>query len=113
MPNPLDHLFLWVGQPANEPEHLVMMLTSHKPEEGGDGSEVYRPLMAVSREHADQLADLAQQAADGMGVPVALREYHSTDATFGAPVLVVLEPRTCTCDDPAGHLEPCSMHGQP
>lgn len=87
---PLDTLFLWIGQPADEPEHLVMMLTDGAE---GDDSTVYRPLMGVTREHADQLAELAQQAADSMGVPVVLREYAATDTHVGQQPLVTLEPR--------------------
>ncbi len=88
---PLETLFLWVGQPADEPEHLLMMLTDDPDE---PGSVVYRPLMAVSREHADQLADYAQQAADGLQVPAVLREYVGVGAALGTMPLRTLEPRT-------------------
>lgn len=89
MTTPLDELFLWLGQPADGPEHLVMTLTN-----GTDGVPVHRPIMALSREHAEELRPLAQQAADGMGVTVVLREYVSPGAALGLPPLDTLEPRT-------------------
>jgi hypothetical protein len=89
-PAPLETVFLWLGQPDDEPEHLLMILVDGEDE----AVPVYRPLLAVSRDHADQLADLAQQAADGLNVPVVLREYLSTDSIAGrVEPLVRLEPR--------------------
>lgn len=92
-PAALERVFLWLGQPADEPEHLLMMLVDGGEE---DGSQVYRPLLAVSVDHAHQLTELAQQASDGLGVPVVLREYVATDggtANVDA-VLSRLEPRS-------------------
>ena len=93
---PIESLYLWMGGPHEQPEHLLMMLTDGDAQ--SDGDLVYRPLMAVSIDHADQLRDLAQQAADGLGVPAVLREYRlrvDPDAPGSAPIaLDVLEPRT-------------------
>lgn len=94
MTTPLDELFLWLGQPADGPEHLVMTMTDGGAVGETSDSIVYRPIMALSREHAEELRPLAQQAADGMGVTVVLREYVSPGAALGLPPLDTLEPRT-------------------
>lgn len=87
MQTPLTTIYLWLGQPEDEPEHLLMMLTDG--DRPGD-EPVYRPLMAVSRVHADELAPLAQQAATGLNVTAVLREYEVTRSSGGLPIPVDL-----------------------
>lgn len=85
MSTPLTTIYLWLGQPDDEtPEHLLMMLTDGA---SPDDEQVYRPLMAVNRVDADQLEQIAQQAATALGVSAVLREYEVTRSTGGLPWL--------------------------
>jgi hypothetical protein len=84
---PIDRVYLWLGQPDIGHEHLLMVHVND-PEAG----PTFRPLMAVDHETATSttFSELAQGAADALGVRAVLREFAVIDV---ADVLATVDPR--------------------
>ena len=97
-----ERMFMWFAVDPADRDGASILMVFVAPD-GDENGFAYRPLIAPTLAAANDMAVLAEKAAESLGVTAELREYELVDVEHLAPDHAGPQPETDHCSHDACH----------